>query len=140
MMAKHETCFRLRNDLSELETLRQKLDRFKTEAGIPDRTILEVNLILDELFSNIVCCGFRDMGDHWVEIAISRRGNVLTLCVRDDGIPFNPSTAAPMDMKCPLEDRRIGGIGIHLVKNLSDKMTYRRSKDRNIITLKKKIS
>jgi serine/threonine-protein kinase RsbW len=138
-MARHEIGFQLRNDISELETMRIKLEQFKTKADIPEKAILEVNLILDELFTNIVSCGFRDMDEHWVEMTISREGKMLTLCVRDDGVPFNPLAIAPPDTSCPVNERRIGGIGIHLVKRLSDEMTYRRFKARNIITLKKKL-
>ncbi len=139
-MAKHETCFRLRNDLSELETLRQKLDQFKTAAGIPDKTIFEINLVLDELFSNIVSCGFQDTKEHWVDMTIAQEGKTLILSVQDDGIPFNPSTVQPIEMDCSVEERRIGGIGIHLVKHIVDEMSYRRLNARNVITLKKTMS
>jgi len=139
-MAQHEIVFQLRNELSELETLRTKIEEFKTGTDIPEKTILEINLILDELFTNIVSCGFRDMDEHWVEIAISRKGEMLTLCVRDDGVPFNPSAIAALDTSCAVDERRIGGIGIHLVKHLSDEMIYRRTETSNIIILKKKIS
>ncbi|WP_373500544.1 ATP-binding protein [Desulfococcus sp.] len=138
-MGRHEIGFRLRNDLSELETLRTKLDQFKAEADIPDKTLFELNLILDELFTNVVSCGYRDMDEHWVEIAISREGKLLTLCVMDDGVPFNPSTVRALDTSCPVNERRIGGVGIHLVKRLTDDMAYRRANDRNIVTLSKKL-
>lgn len=138
-MARHEIGFQLRNDLSELETLRIKLEQFKSKADIPEKTILELNLILDELFTNIVSCGYRDMDEHWVEISICRDEKLLTLCIRDDGVPFNPSAAKPLDTSCPVNERRVGGIGIHLVKRLSDEMIYRRMKNCNIITLKKKL-
>lgn len=138
-MARHEIGFRLRNDLSELETLRARVDQFKTEAGIPEKAIFEINLILDELFTNIVSCGYRDLGEHWVTFTLSREGALVTLCVTDDGVPFNPTEAASFDPKCPVEERRIGGVGIHLVRSLTDGMTYRRTGDGNTVILRKKL-
>jgi serine/threonine-protein kinase RsbW len=138
-MVRHEIGFQLRNDLSELETLRKRLEQFKADAGIPDKALLEINLVLDELFTNVVSCGFRDMDAHHVEIRLARHGEWVTICVQDDGVPFNPAVAAAPDKNCPVEERRIGGIGIHLVKRLTDEMTYRRQGACNIITLRKRL-
>ena len=139
-MARHKTGFQLKNHLSELETLRTRLEQFQKEAAIPEKAIFEINLILEELFTNIVSCGFRDMEEHWVDITLCRRGSDVTICVRDDGVPFNPVAAAVPDTNCAVEERRIGGIGIHLVKRLSDQMNYRRQGGCNIVTLKKTIA
>jgi len=138
-MGRHNICFQLRNDLSELETLRTELERFKADADIPEKTLLEVNLILDELFTNVVSCGFRDAEEHWVKITLCREGNVLTLCVRDDGVPFNPTALHDPDTCCPMEERRIGGMGIFLIRRLTDEMTYHRTDTDNIVTLRKNL-
>jgi anti-sigma regulatory factor (Ser/Thr protein kinase) len=138
-MVRHDIGFQLRNDLSELETLQKCLERFQTEAGIPEKSLFEINLVLDELFTNIVSCGFRDMDPHQVEITITREGRWVTICVRDDGVPFNPTAAASPEKDCTIEERRIGGIGLHLVRRLTDEMTYLRQGACNIITLRKQL-
>ncbi len=139
-MPKNMISFKLSNHLSELDTLREKLEQFGTRLGIPEKTIFEVNLIIDELFSNIVSCGFRDNGIHWVTINISHQEDALHIRVEDDGVPFNPKATQKPDLECPMEERRIGGLGIHLVTELSDKISYYREGDRNILVLEKKIA
>ncbi len=138
-MSKNTFSFTLSNDLSELDTLREKVEKFGTLFGIPDKTIFEINLIVDELFSNIVSCGFRDNGTHWININISRRDGAITIRVEDDGVPFNPKSSQKPDLECPMEERRIGGLGIHLVTELSDKISYYREGDKNILILEKNI-
>ena len=60
--------------------------------------------------------------------------------IEDDGIPFNPVMAEEPDLECRIEDCRIGGLGIHLIKKLMDEVRYERVNDVNILYLKKKIS
>ena len=139
-MPKNMISFKLSNHLSELDTLRKKVEQFGTRLGIPEKTIFEVNLIIDELFSNIVSCGFRDNGIHWVTIHISLLEDALHIRVEDDGVPFNPKASQKPDLECPMEERRIGGLGIHLVTELSDKISYYRKGGKNILVLEKKIA
>ena len=62
------------------------------------------------------------------------------MTVADDGIPFNPLSIAPPDTGLSVEDRRIGGLGIHLVRNIMDEVTYNRRTDRNVVILVKYLS
>ena len=61
----------------------------------------------------------------------------LRITVTDDGIPFNPLEVAKPDTSLPLEDREIGGLGIHFVLSMVDELTYERTDHRNIVTLSK---
>jgi anti-sigma regulatory factor (Ser/Thr protein kinase) len=62
------------------------------------------------------------------------------VAIEDDGIPFNPLEKETPDTDLPLEERKIGGLGIHLVRNLMDKVSYQRRVDKNRLTLVKNIS
>lgn len=139
-MSKKTMSFRLSNDMSELDTLRRKVEKFGTIHSISQKTIFEINLIIDELFSNIVSCGFRDEGIHWIAITIDCMDGAVAIRVEDDGVPFNPKATQKPDLECPMEERRIGGLGIHLVTRLSDKISYFREGDKNILILEKKIT
>ncbi len=57
------------------------------------------------------------------------------MTISDDGVPFNPLTAATPDTGLSVADREIGGIGIHLVRNLVDEVSYQRRIDKNVLTL-----
>ena len=67
------------------------------------------------------------------------RDEYVVLTITDDGIPFNPLTAAPPDLSLLLHEREIGGLGIHLVRSLFDEVLYHRNVGRNVLTVKKKL-
>ena len=131
--------FSLKSDQSELDTLFQKLEKFGKSLRLSKKCMLEINLALDELFTNIISYGFRDDLEHLVKIQIMRENGTLTLCVEDDGIPFNPLKTKEVELPCDIEDCNIGGLGLHLVKKLMDRVCYERCKGKNKLTLKKAI-
>jgi serine/threonine-protein kinase RsbW len=119
--------------------LSQKLEKFGKSLKLTKKCILEINLALDELFTNIISYGFRDDLEHQVKIQIMRENGTLNLCVEDDGIPFNPLETKKIVPSRDIENCRIGGIGLHLVKKLMDQVCYERCKGKNKLTLKKAI-
>jgi len=129
--------FRLRNQLSEIKRLEEKVDGFCSGLGLTKKCFCEINLVLEELFTNIVSYGYRDDAEHWVQFALAYENETITLRIEDDGMPFNPVEAREPDVSCALEERRIGGLGIHLIKKIMDDIIYRRCGDKNILTLKK---
>ena len=138
-MAKNKVSFKLKSNLSELDALCQKLEKFGESMGLSKKCIFEANLALDELFTNIISYGFDDKNEHTIRITISLQNDELLFNIEDDGIPFNPTEAETPDLECTIEECRIGGLGIHLAKNLMDEVCYQRCKDKNILTLKKNI-
>ncbi|NOQ18634.1 MAG: ATP-binding protein [Desulfobacterales bacterium] len=115
------------------------MEKFGQSLGLSKKCIFEANLALDELFTNIISYGFDDKNEHTIKITISLRNDELVFNIEDDGIPFNPTKVETPDLECTIEECRIGGLGIHLAKNLMDAVCYQRCKDKNILTLKKKI-
>ncbi len=138
-MAKNKICFKLKNNLSELDTLCQKLESFGESIGLSPKFIFETNLALDELFTNIISYGYNDKKVHHITVKIALEDGELIFNIEDDGIPFNPTEVDSPDLGCTIEECKIGGLGIHLAKNLMDEVCYQRCKDKNILTLKKNI-
>ena len=138
-MAKNKVSFKLKSKLSELDTLCQHVERFGQSLGLSKKCIFEANLALDELFTNIISYGFKDNKEHIIDITISHENNKLIFNIEDDGLPFNPTEAGTPDLECTIEECKIGGLGIHLAKNLMDEVCYQRCKKKNILTLKKNI-
>jgi len=138
---KLQTCvsFELKNSLGELSTLCEKLERIGEVLGIPRRLLFEINLALDELFTNIISYGFADTSEHMIRVRISAENDLLTVVLEDDGIPFNPVERLSPELPCTLEECKVGGLGIHLVKNLMDEVVYSRCGNKNVLTLKKTI-
>ena len=139
VMPKNKVSFKLKSNLSELDTLCENLERFGQSIGLSAKCIFEANLALDELFTNIINYGFKDKNEHIIKITIAHQDDHLIFCIEDDGVPFNPTKAKSPDLECTIENCKIGGLGIHLAKNLMDEVCYQRCKHRNILTLKKSI-
>jgi anti-sigma regulatory factor (Ser/Thr protein kinase) len=65
---------------------------------------------------------------------------VVSLTVQDEGVPFNPLDAPAADDTAPIEERPIGGLGIHLVRKLMDEIAYAREGNRNRLVVRKRVS
>ena len=132
--------FELKNDPSELNRLCQHCEKVGHTIGLSKKAIFEINLALDELFTNIISYGFKDKEEHKIHIQIAVDEKELTLRVEDSGVPFNPLEAQAPNFNCTIEECQIGGLGIHLIKKVMDKVLYKRKADKNVLLLKKKIS
>ena len=131
--------FTLKNDISELKILCRQLESIGGALGLPQRFVFEINLALDELFTNIISYGFNDGSEHAIQVCIAADDSLLTITVEDDGIPFNPIARVEPRLPATIEDCTIGGLGIYLIKNLMDNVCYQRNQDKNVLTLKKRI-
>ena len=136
-MQSHKYSFELKNDLSELETLCQHLHKFGQVTGLSEACITDINICLDELFTNTISYGFEDDLEHIIRFTINLDNNVLTLNIEDEGIPFNPLEKKDPEIPADLIDVRIGGLGIHIVRKLMDDIRYERKHGKNKLTLKK---
>ena len=136
-MKQCDYCFELTSSLSELNTLCWHLDECGNLMELPQRCRTELNLGLDELFTNIISYGFEDESEHQIKFSLSKVGETLVVEVEDDGIPFNPLHAASPAVGPDLESINIGGLGIHLMKKMVDEIDYQRIEGRNKLTLKK---
>lgn len=136
-MSKENTSFKLKNALTELDKLFQQIDRFGKSVGLPKKQIFQINLALDELFTNIVSYGFPDGNEHWINFKLSFDNDTVLICIEDKGVPFDPVAAPTSSSVPPMEKCKIGGLGLHIVKKMMDDITYERKGDKNIITITK---
>jgi serine/threonine-protein kinase RsbW len=125
------------NDLAELENLSRNVENFCEANGLARKNVFEINLVIDEVFTNIVSYAFNDKKKHQIKIDIRIINKELMVRIEDDGAPFDPTTAVKIDIYCPIEDRKIGGIGLHLIHQIMSSVFYKRKKDKNILVLKK---
>lgn len=99
----------------------------------PDSLVFKVNLVLEELGLNILSYGGVDVErSPEVEITLVSEDDSLTIEVSDDGRPFNPlEDAAVPDVEALLDERSVGGLGVHLVRTMMDDLSYQRDEGRN---------
>ena len=115
----------------------RNFESFGDEKDIPLPVIHKICIVLDELLNNIISYAYQDKKEHIVDIKIELTGERLEIKITDDGFPFNPLEVHAPDTKLGLEERELGGLGIHLVKNIMDEYQYNRLKEENIIVLVK---
>jgi anti-sigma regulatory factor (Ser/Thr protein kinase) len=114
------------------------LEMLGEEWQLPSKVVFNLNLVLEELVTNIIFYGYRDDESHQIQIDFGLENEVIEVIIGDDGIEFNPFLLdAPDDLNKPIEERKIGGLGIHFVKQLMDKYDYQRNNNRNKIILVK---
>lgn len=119
----------------ELERVSAAIEDFGLEAGLPLGLVFKINLALEEIVINVMNYGHDD-GLHEIEILLASDDDTLTIEVIDDGRPFDPLNDAPIpDTSAELEDRNLGGLGIHLVCEMMDDVRYRREEGKNHLTL-----
>ena len=136
-MPSHEYLFELKNDLSELETLCRHLKTFGQQTALSEALITDVNICLDELFTNIVCYGFKDKSEHITWFSLNLNNDELTVIIEDAGVAFNPIEKKDPEISDDLKNVKIGGLGIHIVRKLMDDLHYERKNGKNKLTLKK---
>jgi len=123
------------NHLSENSRVKKHFDAFAEDYGIPEKVRLKMNVVFDELLTNIISYAYQDKKEHDIKIKVELSADRLKVSMVDGGVPFNPLGVETPDTGLPLEERKIGGLGIHLVRNMMDKVSYRRRIDKNVITV-----
>jgi len=106
---------------------------------LPEEVEFQIDLVLDELVSNVIRHGLKDDKEHFIEVNLRCDEHDLILEVEDDGVPFNPLDASPPDITKPIVERRIGGLGIHLVRQIMDSLAYERREGKNYLLIRKRL-
>mgnify|MGYP000888049952 FL=1 len=131
--------FRLKNELEEIRLLAEAIELWGEENGIPGKSLFQLNLALDELLTNTIIYGYPEGGEHEIRLRLVPEGEKeLLIEIRDDGLAFNPLEVKAPDLKQDIEERPIGGLGIHLVRQMLDEIEYRRENGHNVLLMKKK--
>ena len=130
--------FRIDADLDELRRVAAAAEEMGLQEDWSPVLVHQVDLAIEELGNNVVRHGL-DGGPGEIEITLTSESDAITIEISDNGRPFNPLKDAPKpDVEAALEDRPIGGLGIHLVLTMMDETHYRRENERNHLTLVKR--
>ncbi len=130
---------RLHNRLSELERVGEAVESFGEAHRLPGKVVQALALCVDEVVTNVISYAYDDQADHQITLRLSLGTGELAAEVEDDGKPFNPLDAPPPDLTQSLEDRPIGGLGVHFLRTLMDGVEYRREQGKNLLVMKKKL-
>ncbi len=126
-------------ELDELHKVNAAIEELAEEENWPPDVTFQIGLAIEEVGVNIVSYGHADDKAHEIKIVISSKDETITIEIEDDGYAFNPLVDAPEpDLNAAVEDRTVGGLGIHLVRSMMDEVHYQRQQDKNCLTLVKR--
>jgi serine/threonine-protein kinase RsbW len=123
----------MQNQVSELVELTKNADVFLQSHQLPVEIIYKVNLILEEVLTNIIKYAYKDTLRHDIRIEMSLKKHELMIHFEDDGEEFDPISALPPKAQESISESPVGGLGIHLVKQMADGVEYQRQQGRNIL-------
>ncbi len=130
---------KMRSDLEGLAEAAKSIEAFAEREGVGSRAAYVVGLAFEEMATNIIKYGFEDASsNHEVDVALSLSNGFIVLTLEDEGREFDPLSVSEPETAASVEDREIGGLGVHLVKRMADSMAYRREGVRNILDIKVK--
>jgi len=131
---------RVANDLAGLAQVAERVEFFGAAQRLPAEVVNAVNVVLDEAVSNAINHGYDAGVRGEIAVRLRRAGDRVLVEVEDDGRPFDPLQVPPPDLTLPLEQRPIGGLGIHLIRNLMDEVSYVRVGGRNLLKMVKRLA
>ena len=123
------------NELPQIDEVNRQFNQFAADNGLPVDIRSTINIVFDELLNNVITYAFAESEHHQIQVSIRLHDDRLIAEISDDGKPFDPFATPEPDTDEALDARLPGGLGIHLVRNVMNKVAYRRSADRNIVTV-----
>jgi serine/threonine-protein kinase RsbW len=126
-------------DAAQLSALTQFLQEFWSAADLPPAEAVSFELALEEIFMNVVVHGSPAGPVPRVGVSLALCDGCLTLLIEDDGPAFDPLSLAAPDVTASLEERRVGGLGVYLVRQMMDAVCYQRLGARNQLSMTKRV-
>jgi len=121
-----------------LDEIRDFVGRVARESGFGDRDVYNIQLATDEAASNIIEHAYDGVADGVLEISCGVKGSDMTIVLIDHGESFDPSEVPAPDLQADLSERKIGGLGIFLMRKLMDEVHYEARQKNNTLTLIKR--
>jgi len=136
-MKNPEVKITVKNRIEDLLRVNSVFESFATQHEIGGRLRYHLLVSIEEILTNIIKYGFDEEGVHPIHITFRHINEKVEMEFEDRGREFNPLEISEPDLDTPIENRQLGGLGIHLVKKMMDEAMYRREGDRNILMLRK---
>jgi len=130
----------LTNDLSRIPRLNSFIDEVCEANGFDKPTTMQLNLAIEEAVVNVMNYAYPEGTKGDITIEASSDGKEMKFSITDTGKTFDPTAKPEVDITLSAEDRAIGGLGIHLIRQITDRINYERTSGHNILTLIKKLS
>ena len=129
----------IRNKVSELEKVAQFIEEIGEELGLSMELQMNLNLVMEEMVTNVIFYAYPQDEEADIELLAKSDGKELTFVLSDQGKEFDPTAKEDADLDVNPAERELGGMGIFIVKNIMNKVTYQRLEGKNLLTMTKGI-
>lgn len=129
----------LNNDIQEMDKLEPFLNDFFERKNLDVSLLPQMELALEEAIANVIMYAYPEGEKGTLELTLEKKEDYLQTCISDSGTPFNPLQQPEANLSSSIEERPIGGLGIHLIKEIMDQVEYQYKDGKNMLTMTKKI-
>ncbi len=130
---------KLKNQMEELERVNQFVEEIGDELGLDMEMQMNLNLVIEEMVVNVISYAYPEGKTAEIELLAESDGKELTFVLSDKGKAFDPTAKETADMDVNPAERDLGGMGIFIVKNIMNEVSYQRLEGKNLLTMKKDI-
>lgn len=127
----------IRNVLPEIVRITTAIEQLAVAQGLDAHDVWPLCVAIDEVLSNVIRYAYTDGAEHDIEVRISIDACAISAQIEDDGKPFDPLSAPPLDVEQHVCNGNVGGLGINIVCTLMNEVAYARIGDRNRFTMRR---
>jgi len=128
---------KIKNQVGELEKVNAFIEEIGEELQLDMELLMNLNLVMEEMVSNVIFYAYPEGKTADIELTAECIGHTLTFVLSDKGREFDPTMKEDIDTTTDPADRELGGLGIYIVKNIMNEVTYQRLEGKNLLTMKK---
>jgi serine/threonine-protein kinase RsbW len=125
----------IKNCLADLARLCCSAHEFMEQSGVTAAAIYKIDLSLEELITNTIKYGYDDSLEHKIAISLDIDAGQLHLTIEDDSHEFDPTMVDEPDLNDDVSSRKIGGVGLHLIRNMVERIAYTRNGTINTVSI-----
>jgi serine/threonine-protein kinase RsbW len=129
----------IKNKITELARINEFVEQIGEELNLDMELKMNLNLVMEEMVSNVIFYAYPEDKEAQIELIAEYDGKELTFVLSDGGKEFDPTLKKDADPNVNPIDREIGGMGIYIVKNIMNQVSYQRLEGKNLLTMTKKI-
>ncbi len=123
-------------ELKSLKPIQDFIEPLALKAGVSNKKLLSISLIVEEIVVNIIKHAYPKADSGEIGIDFRSSENEISIFFMDRGIPFDPMDTAAPDIKKSIVERKVGGLGIFMVRKIADDVSYIRCGNQNILTVR----
>ncbi len=138
-MQKLNSILKVKSNTENLTLIRDFVREHAVANGFSDDAINDIMLASDEAATNIMKHSYKANSSGEIEVSVVVIGEELEIILRDNGKSFNPNDIPSPNMEKYFNEKRVGGLGLHLMRTLMDSVEYSAAKNGNKLVLKKKL-